>query len=71
MKQNEIQEEQTSTMKLILKNYGDYELHLGVTKTNTTIDSVEEAKELLSNLENVAEGLKEFIQDKRVEINEL
>ena len=52
-------------MKLNLKNYGDYYLELNVTKTKTTIEKKEEVKELLSNLLNVAEGLKEYIRDKR------
>lgn len=52
-------------MKLNLKNYGDYYLELDVTEVKTTIEKKEEAKELLSNLLNVAEGLKEYIKDKR------
>mgnify|MGYP003632297302 CR=1 FL=1 len=52
-------------MKLNLKNYGDYYLELDVTEIKTTIEKKGEAKELLSNLLNVAEGLKEYIKDKR------
>ena len=52
-------------MKLNLKNYGDYYLELDVTEIKTTIENKGEAKELLSNLLNVAEGLKEYIKDKR------
>lgn len=52
-------------MKLNLKNHGDYYLELDVTEVKTTIESKEEAKELLSNLLNVTRGLKEYIKDKR------
>ena len=51
-------------VKLHLKNYGDCYLELDVSQNKTTIENKEEAKELLSNLLNVSQGLREYIKDK-------
>ncbi len=52
-------------MKVNLTNYGDNHLELNATQLEATIISKEDASELLGNLLNVVDGLRDYIKTKQ------